>query len=54
MTVGEIERTMSASERAEWYGYFNLRAGAKRGVDMRAGLRADALAGLETLRKGKR
>lgn len=54
MTVGEIERTMSAAERAEWYGYFNLRAGGAKDADMRARLREDALAGLEQLRKRNR
>ena len=54
MTVGEIERTMSSAECAEWTAYFDLRANDTRQTAIRDTLKRDARAGLETLGKRKR
>lgn len=51
MTVGEIERTMTSSECAEWHAFFKLRADEDRPAGIREGLKQDALAGLDALKK---
>ena len=39
MTVGEIERTMTSAECAEWYAFFKVRADDERDSRLRAGLK---------------
>ena len=51
MTVGEIERTMTSAECAEWYAFFKVRADDERDSRVRDGLKRDAVAGLEKIKK---
>ena len=53
MTVGEIERTMTSAECAEWCAFFKVRADDERDSRVRAGLKRDAVAGLEKIKKRK-
>ena len=51
MTVGEIERTMTSAECAEWYAFFKVRADDERDSRVRGGLKRAAMAGLDGLKR---
>ena len=51
MTVGEIEATMTSAECAEWYAFFKVRADDERNSRIRDGLKRDAVAGLDGLKR---
>lgn len=52
-TVGELERTMSSAERAEWAAYFLVLDEDGKDATRRAWLEEQAHAGLDALKNRK-